>query len=256
MTALEVRVQQGFLAAGIPAELVKELLEAFSEAKRRFYREDLRPSEIEGARFSEAVFRILEWVTTSQYTPLGDNLPKVPTLMGKLEQATAAPESVRFHIPRTLRLIYDVRNKRDVAHLGDGINPNQQDATMVVRNMEWVLAELVRLHHNVSATEAHGIIVELVSKDVPLIQVFDGFPRVLKQLKASDHMLALLYWRGVEGATSTELNSWARAAMRANLKRTLNALDANDLIHLRGDRYVLTYLGEKDVEQRKLLEPK
>ncbi len=255
MTGLDVRVQRGFIAAGIPAELVKELLEAFAEAKRRFYRDDLRPSEIEGARFSEAVFRILEWATTEQYTPLSGSLPKVPTLMGKLEQATAAPESIRFHIPRTLRLIYDVRNKRDVAHLGDGIDPNQQDATMVVRNMEWVLAELVRLHHNVSATEAHGIIVDLVSKDVPLIQVFDGFPRVLKQLKASDHMLALLYWRGVEGATFTELHSWARAVMRANLKRTLNTLDAKDLIHLNGDRHVLTSLGERDVEQRKLLEP-
>lgn len=255
MTALDARVRLGFIAAGIPAELVKELLEAFAETKRRFYRDDLRPSEIEGARFSEAVFRILEWATTQMHTPLGGNLPKVPSLMNKLEQATTAPESVRFHIPRTLRLIYDVRNKRDVAHLGDGIDPNQQDATMVVRNMEWVLAELVRLYHNVSATEAHGIIVDLVSKDVPLIQVFDGFPRVLKQLKASDHMLALLYWRGADGAAVTELHSWARAAMRANLNRTLSTLDAKDLIHLNDERYVLTYLGERDVEQRKLLEP-
>lgn len=255
MTALDVRVEQGFIAAGIPAELVKELLEAFAEAKRRFYREDLRPSEIEGARFSEAVFRILEWATTQKYTPLGYTLPKVPSLLGKLEQATTAQESVRFHIPRTLRLIYDVRNKRDVAHLGDGIDPNQQDATLVVRNMEWVLAELVRLYHNVSAAKAHGIIVDLVSKDVPLIQVFDGFPRVLKQLKASDHFLALLYWRGAEGATLDELKSWARATMRAQIRRTLNGLDGKDLIHLNSDRYVLTHLGERDVEVRKLLEP-
>lgn len=255
MTALDVRVQQGFTAAGIPAELVKELLEAFAEAKRRYYRDDLRPSEIEGARFSEAVFRILEWATTQTYTALGDTLSRVPTLMGRLEQATTAPESVRFHIPRTLRLIYDVRNKRDVAHLGDGIDPNQQDATMVVRNMEWVLAELVRLYHNVSATEAYGIIVDIVSKDVPLIQLFDGFPRVLKRLKASDHMLVLLYWRGAEGATYDELHSWARGAMRKNLKRTLSSLDAKDFIHLNGDTYVLTHLGEHNVEVRKLLEP-
>ncbi len=112
----------------------------------------------------------------------------MPSLMAKLEQVTNAPDSVRFHIPRTLRLIYDMRNKRDVAHLADGIDPNQQDATIVVRNMEWVLAELVRLYHNLEAEEAHAIIVELVSKDVPLIQEFDGFPRVLKQLKASDHL--------------------------------------------------------------------
>lgn len=255
MTTLEDRIRRGFVASAVPTELVDELFEAFSEAKRRFYRDDLRPSEIEGARFSEAAFRIMEWATTHTYTPLGNDLPKVPTLMGRLEQATTALDSVRFHIPRTLRLIYDVRNKRDVAHLRDGIDPNQQDASLVIRNMEWVMAELVRLYHSVSATEAHGIIADLVSKDVPLIQVFEGFPRVLKQVRSSDHALVLLYWRGAEGATYEQLQAWARAPMRANLKRTLKAMDDKDLIHLQGDRYVLTRLGEDDVEQRKLLEP-
>jgi hypothetical protein len=255
VTALDARVQQGFVAAGIPTELVDELIEAFTEAKRRFYRDDLRPSEVEGARFSEAVFRILQWATSHKYTPLGKTLPSVDDLLKTLVNAQGSNDSVRIHIPRTLRLIYDVRNKRDVAHLGDGIDPNQQDATMVVRNMEWVLAELVRLYHNVSATEAHGIIVDLVSKDVPLIQEFDGFPRVLKQLKASDHFLVLLYWRGLDGATYDELHSWARAPMRANMKRTLKQLDDKDLVHLAGDKYVLTHLGEREVEERKLLEP-
>ena len=243
------------MAAGIPTELVEELVEAFAEAKRRFYRDDLRPSEIEGARFSEAVFRILQWATTQTYTALGKTLPSVDTMMNTLVNSQVINDSVRIHIPRTLRLIYDVRNKRNVAHLADGIDPNQQDATMVVRNMEWVLAELVRLYHNISAKEAHRIIIDLVSKEVPLIQVFDGFPRVLKQLKASDHFLVLMYWRGAEGATYEELHAWSRAPMLANLRRTLKALDDKDLIHLQGDKYVLTHLGERDVETRKLLEP-
>lgn len=254
MTALDVRVRQGFLLAGVPSELVDEVLTAFAEAKRRFYRDDLRPSEIEGGRFSEAVFRVLQWATVNAYEPIGRTLPSVDKMITTLENARAA-ESIRLHIPRTLRLIYDVRNKRDVAHLGDGIDPNQQDATLVVHNMEWVLAELVRLFHNVSPTEAHGMIADLVSKDVPLVQVFSGFPRILKQLTASDHFLVLLYWRGSEGATLAELSSWARTAMRSNLRRTLSQLDAKDLIHLQSDRYVLTHLGERSVEGRKLLEP-
>jgi len=217
-------------------------------------REDLRPSAVEGGRFAEAVFRVLQWATTNNYQPLGKALPSVDKMIVTLENAQG-PESVRLHIPRTLRLIYDVRNKRDVAHLSDGIDPNQQDATLVVRNMEWVLAELVRLFHNVSPTEAHGIIADLVSKDVPLIQVFDGFPRVLKQLRASDHFLVLLYWRGSEGATLAELSAWARSAMRSNLRKTLSRLDAKDLVHLQDDRYLLTHLGEGDVEAHKLLEP-
>ncbi|MFZ3351445.1 MAG: hypothetical protein WA268_11320 [Xanthobacteraceae bacterium] len=255
MTALDVRVRQGFIAAELPNELVDMVLNSFVEAKRRFYLGDLRPSAIEGGRFSEGVFRILEWQTGRRYTPIGRMLPPVPELMKELEKRRG-PDSVRLHIPRTLRLIYDIRNKRDVAHLADGIDPNQQDATLVVRNMEWVLAELVRLFHDVSPAESHGIIAELVSKEVPVIQVFDGFPRVLKPLSASDHLLALLYWRGVEGASYEELRAWARSAMRANLRRTIGGLDSKDLLHLTGDRYLLTSLGERDVEARELLVPK
>jgi hypothetical protein len=254
VTPLDTRVRQGFKAAGVPSILVDEVLGAFAEAKRRYYRDDLRPSEIEGGRFSEGVFRILQWTTTQTYVPLGKTLPSVDKLLVTLENAQGT-ESVRLHIPRTLRLIYDVRNKRDVAHLADGISPNVQDATLVVRNMEWVLAELVRLFHDVPPAAAHDIIADLVSKDVPLIQVFDGFPRVLQQLKASDHVLVLLYWRGPEGTTLEELNSWVRLAMRSNLRRTVSGLDSKNLVHLRDDRYVLTHLGERDVEERRLLEP-
>jgi hypothetical protein len=253
VTPTTAGVRQGFVEAGLPAELADMALDAFVEAKRRFYLDDLRPSAIEGGRFSEAVFRILQWCTRQSYTPIGKMLPMVPALLDSMEKASG-PESVRLHIPRTLRLIYDIRNKRDVAHLADGIDPNQQDATLVVRNMEWVLAELVRLFHNVSPAQAHGVIVDLVSKEVPLIQVFSGFPRILKPLSASDHVLVLLYWRGAEGAAYEELHAWARPTMRANLRRTITALDSKDLVHVDGSRYLLTHLGEKDVETRKLLE--
>jgi hypothetical protein len=252
---LDVRVRHGFLDAGIPAVLVDEVMEAFAEAKRRYYRDDLRPSAVEGGRFTEAVFRVLDWAATDTFVPLGKTLPGVDSLLKKMANAHKKPDSVRLHIPRTLRLIYDVRNRRDVAHLGDGIDPNQQDAALVIHNMEWVLAELVRLYHKVSPAEAHGIITELVSKDVPLIQVFDGFPRVLRVLRASDHVLVLLYWRGTEGATFEELHGWVRSSMRRNLRRTLAQLDAKDRVHLWKDRYVLTALGENYVADQKLLEP-
>jgi hypothetical protein len=256
VTSLDVKIRQGFKSAGIPAELVGELLEAFAEAKRHFFKADLRPSAIEGGRFSEAAFRILEWSTKTTYTPLGTTLAKVPTLINQLENAIGASDSVRMHIPRTLRLIYDIRNKRDIAHLGDGIDPNLQDAKLIISNMEWVLSELVRLFHDVSPAIAQDMIAELVSKDVPLIQVFDGFPRILKQLQASEHLLVLLYWSGVGGATFEQLRSWVRQSMRANLKRTLGGLDRRDLVHCTSSRYVLTHLGEEAVERGKLLEPR
>lgn len=247
-------VRQGFLDAGAPEQIVDEILSAFEEAKRRFYQGDLRPSAVEGGRFSEAVFRLLEWATAGAFTPIGKTLPTVDALIQRLQNAQGH-ESVRLHIPRTLRVIYDVRNKRDVAHLADGIDPNEQDAMLVVRNMEWILAELVRLYHNVPPSTVHQVIADLVVKDVPFIQIFDGFPRILKQLRASEHVLALLYWRGAEGATFAELSSWVRSPMKSNLKRTLGGLDRKDLVHQGDASYRLTWLGEKFVEQQKLLEP-
>jgi len=157
-------VRDGFVAAGIPERLVDELLESYEEAKRRFHLRDLRPQEVEGGRFSEAVFRVLQHLCGQQVTPLGKTLPKVDKLLVQFENAAGQPDAVRIHIPRTLKLIYDIRNKRDAAHLGDEIDPNLQDATLVIGNMDWVVAELVRLHHNVGPDEAQRIIEDLVTK--------------------------------------------------------------------------------------------
>ena len=64
--------------------------------------------------------------------------------------SSAQPDSIRLHIPRALRMVYDIRNKRDAAHLANGIDPNLQDSTLVISVLDWVLAELIRLHHTVS----------------------------------------------------------------------------------------------------------
>jgi hypothetical protein len=247
-------VQAPLQAAGVPPELVTELLEAFSEAKRRYYRTDLRPSAVEGGRFAEATFRILQWSTSGTYTPIGKTLPKVDQLLVTLENSSGN-DSIRLHIPRTLRLIYDIRNKRDAAHLADGIDPNLQDATLVVRNMEWVLAELIRLYHKIPADEAQKIITDLVTKEIPVIQLFEDFPRILRDMRASDHSLVLLYWRGVTGATFAELSAWVRPSMRANLRRTLSGLDNKNLVHDDGERWFITQLGEQTVEAGGLIEP-
>ena len=115
--------------------------------------------------------------------------------------------SIRLNIPRAIRVIYDIRNGRDAAHLGAGdVDPNLQDATLVISNIDWVLAEFVRLYHNVKADEAQRIVDGLVVRAVPAVQDFDGFLKVLNpKLKASEYVLLLLYERGTTGATLDEL---------------------------------------------------
>lgn len=245
------------LAVNLDGTLVKELLDAHEEARRNFHLGGLRLSEVEGGRFCEAAFRVLEQITAGRWTLLGKQL-NTEKLIERLRTLDGSKfsDSIRLHIPRALRLVYDIRNKRDVAHLADGIDPNLQDATIVISTVNWVLAELVRMHHSVSADEAHRIVDDIVARTVPIIQDFDGALKVLNtSLGASEYCLVLLYHRGNDGASFAELDSWVRPNMRTNLRRTLRRLDEElAFIHLDGTRYRITRAGERDVEKRRLLE--
>ena len=250
-------VRQGFLARGILPQLVDDLLESYVEAKRRFHLGDHRPQEVEGERFSEAVFRILQQVAGQKVTPIGKALPSVDKLLVAFENTVTQPDSVRLHMPRTLKLIYDIRNNRDAAHLGDGIDPNLQDATLVVRNMDWVLAELVRLFHAVAADEAQRIIEDLVTKEVPAVQEIDGQPVILAKLTPRDQAILMLYRAGPGGASLDELASWLRAARKDHLKNRLLSLDREKLAlhHPKTKRFHITSSGVRYVEEKKLAQP-
>lgn len=250
-------VRQGFLGAGLPAAEVDEVLEAYTEAKRRFHLRDLRPQEVEGGRFSEGVFRLLQHATGQAVTPLGKTLPSVDRLLASFEQVTGQPDSVRLHIPRTLKLIYDIRNKRDVAHLGDGIDPNLQDATLVIVNMDWILGELVRLYHGVLADRAQEIIESLISREVPAVQEIDGQPVILSDLKPREQALLMLYRAGAGGASLDDLAAWLRSGRRDHLRDRLQKLDKARLVlfHPRTSRYYLTDLGIREVERKALAKP-
>jgi hypothetical protein len=248
-------VVDGLVVSGVPRPLADELMEAFLEAKRRFHLGDLRPNAVEGGRFAEAAFRILQWAADGgNYTALGQTLPGVDKLLVKLVNAQG-PESVRKHIPRALQVIYTIRNTRDAAHLGDGIDPNLQDASLVVHVMDWVLAELVRLYHSVTADEAQRVIEEIVAREVPVVQTVRGVPRVLRDLRAGEHCLVLLYAAGAAGVEFPKLREWVRPKMRSHLRRTLAALVTDDLVHQDGDTYIILRPGEQYVAKHKLVEP-
>lgn len=208
-----------------PPKLVDELLSAHQDAKHNFFLGGLRLSAVEGGRFCEAAFRLLEHVIKGSSTDLNKPLDSEKLMLALSNSPKTFPDSIRLHIPRAIRVVYDVRNSRDAAHLADGIDPNLQDATLVISNIDWILAEFIRLYHNVTADEARKIIDALVTRKVPVIEDFDGFLKVLNpSLLVSGYILVLLYERGAAGATFAELDQWVKPSMRGNLRRTLTKM--------------------------------
>lgn len=254
---MSASVRQGLIAF-LNTGLVDELLAAYQEAKRNFYLGGLRLSAVEGGRFCEAAFRLLQQRTTGGFDPLGRQLDS-ETLVRQLANIPAAqhPEAVRLHIPRALRVVYDIRNKRDNAHLADGIDPNLQDATLVIAILDWVLAEFVRMYHAVPPQVAQDMVTSIITRSAPAIEDFDGFLKVLRtDLGASEFVLVLLYQRGPQGATFHELESWVRPKMRSNLRRTLHSLEHDKAhIHASNGTFRITRSGQTCVEAQRLLDP-
>lgn len=246
------------LSVKLPSQFVDELLAAYIEAKRNFYLGGHRLNAVEGGRFCEAAYRLLETQFKTP-TPLGGEV-HAPTLTKGLENLPKAQysDSIRLHIPHALRTIYGIRSKRNTIHLNDGIDPNRQDATFLISTLDWVLAEFLRLFHSINADQAQDLIEQIVTRAVPAIQNFDGFLKVLNpKLEAGDCCLLLVYSADGKGATFDAIYQWVFPMMRPNLNRTLKRL-TDDIAHLHLDeksrRYLITKLGIRYVERKRLFE--
>lgn len=200
------------LKSKLPSELVDALLESYNILKQNYYIGKHEPSELNGGKFCEACFRILEYETRGgNYTSLGVS---IQDLIGKLRGLENLPtnstiESFRIHIPRVLIIIYNIRNKRGVGHLGGDVNPNNQDSSLIVTCADWTMAELFRIYYQCSLQEAQDIVDAIVQRQVTLIYEVEKKKRVLlPSLSHRDQTLLLLFSNYPNKALVSELISW------------------------------------------------
>jgi hypothetical protein len=240
------------VSAASTAELAGSLLNEFEELTRRFHRGDYRPSELSGGRFCEAAFRICEYVCLGRFTPLDKKLANIDALTRQLENVpeTKADATYRLHIPRTLRLIYDLRSKRDVAHLRPGVSPNFTDASLILSTASWIVAEVVRLSHQCDIENAQRIVDGLVQRRVPLIWIEGGLVRVLKpSLKYWQQVLVILYHFHPEWVSDADLANWVQHPRPDKFKKAvLGMLNRAAQIQCVSDRCKILPPGMEHVE--------
>lgn len=147
-----------------------------------------------GGKLCEIVYSILKGYVDNDY-PDGPYKPKnMLSACTGLEQATSAPRSIRIQIPRMIVALYEIRNNRNVGHVGADVDPNHMDATVVISMCQWIMAELVRVFHSVTTEQATAAVDSIVERNLPLLWHVNGKTRILAQgLNARDKMLLLLY---------------------------------------------------------------
>jgi hypothetical protein len=222
--------------AAIPAGLRLPLLAEYQSIIQNYSEHRWSPSELSGGKFCEIVFTILDGHAKGTYAAHPTKPPDFVGACKKLEQNTHVPRSFQILIPRLLPALFEVRNNRNVGHVGGDVDPNHMDATFVITSCNWVMAELVRVYHNLSPDEAVEIVDLLVERRIPLIWEGDSVRRVLDpSMPLREQVLLLLSTSPGKIATS-DLFEWTGYKGRTYFFSLLRTMHGKRVIELSKDQ--------------------
>jgi hypothetical protein len=240
-----------FLSA-LPSGLRDVLVESFNTIMKNFREGRWEPAELNGGKLCEITYTILKGYVDGKF-PTAPSKPKnMVDACKELEKAdqNIFPRSVRIQIPRVIAALYEIRNNRGVGHVGGDVNPNHMDAVLVVEMAKWIVAEIVRIFHNVDTATAQAIVDSLIERTIPIVWEVNGQRRVLdSSLSARDQTLLLLYQSPVP-LHEKQLVGWVEHSnpavyrrdvlQRCHKQRFLNYDRPSGIVHISpaGSKYV------------------
>jgi len=209
----------------LPDGLRGSLLSEYRDIVKNFTERRWRPAELSGGRFCEIIYTILDGYAKGRYA----SEPAKPTnfvdACRRLEQNSNVPRSFQILIPRMLPALYEIRNNRNVGHVGGDVDPNHMDSVAVLSTANWIMAELVRVLHQLpSMADAQAVVDALAERRTPLIWQNGEIKRVLDQkMKLPDQILVLLS-SSSQIVTADDLLKWTECSNKAYLNKLLRKL--------------------------------
>jgi hypothetical protein len=179
----------------VPKSLEDELFENFREIERNFRERRWEPAELNGGKLSEVAYCILRGHVDGNFLQKSSKPANFHAACLELANAPASfGRSVRIQLPRMLIALYEIRNNRNVGHIGGDVDPNHMDAVCVLHMAKWVMSELVRIFHGVTLTEATDMVEALSERELSLIWDTGSVRRVLdNSLTMLEKTLVLLF---------------------------------------------------------------
>lgn len=128
------------------------------------------------------------------------------------------------------------------------IDPNKMDATILLNDTKWILAEFFRLSSTLSFEETESIIDSIMCKESSLIWDTGSVLRVLDtKMSCADKVLCLLYMRNSQ--TDAELRNSVEYKNPTEFKRVLKTLHNKRMIEYAAPNCTLSPLGVQRVEE-------
>jgi hypothetical protein len=206
---------------GLPPVLRQELIDELNKIERHYREGRWEPAELDGGRLTEVVYSIVKGHLDAKMPGRSSKPAQMVQAIQRLEgyPASAGPRSMRILIPRVLLGILDIRNDRDVGHVGGEVPSNHMDATYVLNAAKWLVAELVRIFHQVDISTATEFVEALIERDTPAVwEVVPGVKRVLNtKMSVRDRVLLLLH-ASPGPVRDTDLRDWSEYSNAARFR--------------------------------------
>ena len=247
-------IEQAKLLTGIPDALRDSLVEEYRSICQAFNEGRWKLSALDAGRFCETTYTILEGALTGSFASAPSkpgNFVASCRALENLPPVAVGDRSLRILIPRILPALYEIRNNRNVGHVGGDVVANKMDAVFCRESCAWVVAELIRVFHDVSTSEAQQIVDSLVERVTPLVWEVGEVKRVLAPgMKASDRTLVLLH-SSPGWVVIADLKKWVK--YQANFRRqVLDPLFDKLLVEISGENVMISPLGARYVERELL----
>lgn len=239
---------QTILEATYPQELVDSLMTSYENAISEYKKCHWQYFGNEIGQFVEVARRVIEYQVSGSYTPLTDKLGifNEKVLAGFEGNSSAISEAYRVIIPRILYAMYCLRNKRGMIHKSH-IDPNKMDATVLLGNTKWVLAEFLRISSTLSFQETQDAIDSIMCRETSIIWDTGSSLRILDtKMSAKDKVLCLLYTK--DNQSESELRNSIEYKNASDFRKILKALHKDKLIEYAAEKCSISPIGIEKAE--------
>jgi len=192
-------------------------------------------SELSGGKFCEIVYTILDGYAASSYATSPSKPSNFLNACRLLENHSHVPRSFQILIPRMLPALYEVRNNRNVGHIGGDVDPNLMDSQVVVSMCSWILGELIRVFHSTSTFEAQKMVDFVTSRKIPFVWDTGKVKRVLNITSSLKDKILLLIGSSSSATKVEDLIKWIEPPNKAYFMRSLRQFHQERLTELSED---------------------
>lgn len=260
MNTLKAKSPLDLALSNIPAIFRGRIVKSYLELKSRHAENKHDAAGLSAGKFCECIVRLLQHELKLPVTPFGQQLTNISGECESFSRVSKAigNDSLRIVIPRSISLLYTLRNKRGIGHVGGDVDANAIDGVTIARLADWTMCELIRIYHNLSLEEADALVGSLASRDIPDVWEVAGRKRVLRRdLDFKQKTLLLLYSAPESAILAEDLFEWSKYSDFSMYKKAvLLQLDRADLVDYDAatDSVILSPLGVKIVEDEILHE--